>query len=432
MSSHPKVLGKYQILNVLGRGKMGIVYLGVDPDIDRKVAIKVLHPHLCAGEEGKLFVQRFRREAQAAARCLHSNIVTVFDLGKHDDIDFIVMEYVQGEELFDAVESGHIFSEEEVLIIGIAVLKGLSPAHAEGIVHRDIKPANILLMDDGGVKVADFGVSKLGRSDLTMQGAVVGTPSYMSPEGLKGQEVTSLADIYSVGAVLLELLTGARLTADQLYSLKLGGFFEQSLEGESVSKASTNLKTIIKQAMSENPSDRPKSAEVFYKALEKLLPNKAAAKPQNKSLELDDYTQGKLKDLLANIIGPIAPVLLKKGLERAKDNKELLSILSESIEEGSERDTFLEQSKKFVTFEKSQSNTLITSNQNQRLAIDKDSRESLKDILVSSVGPIAPMLLKKALGQALDTEELLQILASSIEEGPEREAFREQARKVIG
>ena len=274
----------------------------------------MLHPHLCAGEEGELFVQRFRREAQAAARCLHNNIVTVFDLGKHEDIDYIVMEYVQGEELHDAIESGHRFTEEEVLIIGIAVLKALPAAHEQDIVHRDIKPANILLMDDGGVKVADFGVAKLGRSDLTMQGAVVGTPSYMSPEGLKGQEVTALADIYSVGAVLLELLTGARLNAEKLYNMGLQEFIESALSNEKGSKASTELKAIIRQAMSINASDRPESAENFFKALEKLQPSVAFTESQKNGFQLDDNAQGKLRDLLVNIIGSIAPILLKKPM----------------------------------------------------------------------------------------------------------------------
>jgi serine/threonine protein kinase len=122
MTMQPDMLGKYQIQTVLGKGKMGIVYLGIDPDIERKVAIKVLHPHLCEGEAGQDFVRRFRREAQAAARSFHSNIVTVFELGKHGNTDFIVMEYVEGEELQDAINCNYRFSEDEVIFIVSSIL----------------------------------------------------------------------------------------------------------------------------------------------------------------------------------------------------------------------------------------------------------------------------------------------------------------------
>jgi serine/threonine-protein kinase len=350
------MLGKYQIQTVLGKGKMGIVYLGLDPDIDRKVAIKVLHPHLCEGEAGQDFVRRFRREAQAAARSFHTNIVTVFELGKHQDTDFIVMEYVEGEELQDAIDSDYCFREDEVIFITSSILKALASAHAQSIIHRDIKPANILLMDDDNVKVADFGVAKLNSFDQTMQGSAVGTPSYMSPESLKGQSVTHLTDIYSVGAVMLQMLTGERIKADKLYPLQLNEFMAESLAGERGLKISPALKNFVCKAMSEDPESRPESALKFYQELEKLSASSA------KGLNCDDETQHKLINILASHVGPIAPVLLKKALLKAKAPDELAIALSQSVDNPQESEEILVHARKVLKKLSFTSDVFINSN----------------------------------------------------------------------
>ena len=191
----PQRIGKYHVKSLLGQGAMGIVYLAHDPDIDRSVAIKVLHPQYDDPAEGRAMQDRFRREAQAAARCLHSNIVAVFDLGVDAGRNYIVMEYVRGEALRYFLKNDYRFSLGESLHIIAQVLEGLAVAHRFGVVHRDIKPANIILLDSGAVKVADFGVARVAGSDLTLDGNMIGTPSYMSPEGLRGQTVDQRADL---------------------------------------------------------------------------------------------------------------------------------------------------------------------------------------------------------------------------------------------
>lgn len=423
MTKQPDMLGKYQIQTVLGKGKMGIVYLGIDPDIDRKVAIKVLHPHLCEGEAGQDFVKRFRREAQAAARSFHTNIVTVFELGKHENTDFIVMEYVEGEELQEAIDGDYRFSEDEVIFITSSILKALASAHTQGIIHRDIKPANILLMDDGNVKVADFGVAKLNNFDQTMQGSAVGTPSYMSPESLKGQPVTHLTDIYSVGAVMLQMLTGERIKADKLYPLKLSEFMTEALTSERGLKIPPKLKNLVSQAMAEEPESRPESALTFYQALEKLSAANAAG------LKCDAETQQKLAKILAAYVGPIAPVLLKKALLKAKDNEALAIKLSQSVDNQIERGEFLAQVQK--VFKKSPVSADSNSHGNQRLMCDEQTQERLVATLRPYLGPISPVLLKQGLLKTGDHESLLSFLSSAIDDDKESKEFLIKARILL-
>ncbi len=423
MSEQPETLGKYQIQTVLGKGKMGIVYLGLDPDINRKVAIKVLHPHLCEGEAGEDFVRRFRREAQAAARSFHTNIVTVFELGKHGDTDFIVMEYVQGEELQEALDGGYLFSEEEVIFIAISILKALDTAHANGIVHRDIKPANILLMDDGNVKVADFGVAKLDRLDLTMQGNAVGTPSYMSPESLKGKTVTHLTDIYSLGAVMLQMLTGKRLTADKLYPLKLNEFMAEVLAGDRAKQVSPKLMSLVVKAMSEKPELRPRTSCSFYNELEKI------AKSNATGLACDDETQQKLVNILMAYLGPIAPVLLKQTLSKVKTYEDLALRLSQAVDDTVEQEELLVKVQKVLKRLSITNDAKFTGD--QPLSCDESIQEQLVLILKPYLGPIAPVLLKQGLAKANDNDSLLLTLSAAIEDEQESQAFLERARAVF-
>ena len=423
MTSQPDMLGKYHIQTVLGKGAMGIVYLGLDPDIDRKVAIKVLHPHLCEGEAGQDFVRRFRREAQAAARSFHSNIVTVFELGKHGNTDFIVMEYVEGEELQDAINCNYRFSEDEVIFIVSSILKALAAAHAQGIIHRDIKPANILLTDDGNVKVADFGVAKLNSFDQTMQGSAVGTPSYMSPESLKGQAVTHLTDIYSVGAIMLQLLTGERIKADKLYPLKLAEFMTESLNGDRGLKISPKLRALVSQAMSEDANSRPETALSFYQQLEKLSTDNAV------SFQCDDETQQKLVSVLAAYVGPIAPMLLKNALLKAKTTEALANILSQSVDDSEESEELLEQVQKIV--KKISFSNDHSMNNSQLLICDAATQEKLLAVLRPFLGPISPVLIKKGLLHARDHQSLLATLASAINDDKESQEFLLEARQLF-
>jgi serine/threonine protein kinase len=209
--SIPARLGKYEIQRELGQGAMGIVYEGHDPVIDRRVAIKTLKREQIERSEADEVIARFKREAQAAGRLNHPNVVAIYEYGEEaDGTAFIAMEFVRGRELkdlFDADERvplplvGHIMGQ---------LLGALEHAHRNGVTHRDIKPANIILLPDNTVKVADFGVARIESSNLTQAGTVIGTPSYMSPEQFMGQTVDGRSDLFSAGVVLYQLLTGEK------------------------------------------------------------------------------------------------------------------------------------------------------------------------------------------------------------------------------
>src|SRR5687767_10685601 len=201
-------IGKYQILKPLGKGAMGIVYPAHDTVLERDVALKVMVAQIADDPELKA---RFEREAKAVARMTHPNVVNVFDLGSHTDgSPFIAMELLKGQDLQKAMRTPPPMPTDRKVAIIVQVLAGLAHAHEAGIVHRDIKPANIFLNVDGTVKIMDFGVARLTTASMTGTGNIVGTADYMSPEQVKGAKVDGRSDLFSVGCMLYELLTGRR------------------------------------------------------------------------------------------------------------------------------------------------------------------------------------------------------------------------------
>jgi serine/threonine-protein kinase len=206
-----KFLGRYQLVRVLGRGAMGVVYEGVDPKLNRQVAVKtILKSQLIDVQLAEEYSARFIREAQAVARLNHANIVTVFDFGNEADVAYLVMEFIRGKELKNYLDDKHIFGIAEAVAIVCDLLEALDYAHNNGVIHRDIKPANVMLDDNGRVKLTDFGVARLidgGGHEGTRAGTMVGTPSYMSPEQIKGLPVGAQADLFATGVLLYQCLS---------------------------------------------------------------------------------------------------------------------------------------------------------------------------------------------------------------------------------
>jgi serine/threonine protein kinase len=200
-------IGRYEIKRRLGRGGMGMVYLGLDGALEREVAIKTLTAEGTFDEENR---QRFEIEAKAAARLQHPNIVTVYELGEDRGVPFIAMELLPGSDLETLLRGGEGISLAEKLDIVIQVCRGLAFAHEHKIVHRDIKPSNIRLLDDGTVKIMDFGIAKLGSTNVTKSGMMVGTMNYMSPEQIRGLPLDGRCDVFSLGVILFQLLAGRR------------------------------------------------------------------------------------------------------------------------------------------------------------------------------------------------------------------------------
>ena len=195
-------IGKYEVVEELGRGAMGVVYVGHDPDLDRKVALKVMAANIMQDTELSL---RFRKEAQAVAKLQSPNIVTVYDFGYHQDSPYFAMELVVGNDLESRLRKNPPSLSEKLNIV-IQVCQGLEHAHKQGVIHRDIKPANIFVSESGLVKIMDFGTARLVQSSQTQTGTVMGTVAYMSPEQLKGEKVDGRSDIFSLGVVLYRLL----------------------------------------------------------------------------------------------------------------------------------------------------------------------------------------------------------------------------------
>lgn len=198
--------GRYRIERTLGRGGMAAVYQAHDAELDRPVAVKVLAEHLASDDA---FRQRFVREARMAAKLSHPNIVHVYDQGDEDGRPFIVMEYVEGTTLADELRRSGPFPPARVVDLALQICGGLEHAHSSGLVHRDVKPQNLLVRADGTLKIADFGIARAAQATkLTQIGSVLGTAAYLAPEQAAGEQVTAAADIYSLGCVLYELLTG--------------------------------------------------------------------------------------------------------------------------------------------------------------------------------------------------------------------------------
>ena len=201
------IAGRYKVLDELGRGGMGVVYKAKDMRLDRTVALKFLPPELTGDEEAR---RRFIQEAKAAAALEHPNICTVYEVDEADGRNFISMSYIEGQSLKDKLKEGPMDVDEAEDIV-LQVAEGLKEAHEKGIVHRDIKPANIMLTEKGQAKITDFGLAKLSwGTDLTKPATIIGTVAYMSPEQARGEEVDHRTDIWSLGAMLYEMLSGER------------------------------------------------------------------------------------------------------------------------------------------------------------------------------------------------------------------------------
>ncbi len=202
--------GRYQIVGELGRGSMGVVYQGYDPIIGRTVAIKTMLPEGLSPEEFQQYRDRFQREAMAAGVLAHPNIITIYDFGDDNGVLFLAMEFLEGKSLDKIVQEQGVLPIETISPIYDQVCSALDHAHQNKIVHRDIKPANIMLLENGLVKVTDFGIAKVMAMGMTQVGQILGTPNYMSPEQIKGRQIDGRSDIFSLGVILYELVTGEK------------------------------------------------------------------------------------------------------------------------------------------------------------------------------------------------------------------------------
>ena len=265
-------LGRYDIIRVLGKGAMGVVYEGRDPNLDRRVAIKTIRIQSLSPDAAMEYDGRFRTEARSAARLHHPNIVSVFDSGQDDDISYLVMEFIMGEDLKHHLECGARFSVRASIVMVHELLMALDHAHRQNVVHRDIKPANMLIELSGRVKLTDFGVARIQEPDethLTQVGGAVGTPKYMSPEQAKGLRGDSRSDVFSAAVVLYELLTGKLPFEGEnqfvvIHQIVSHNPAPPSAVNPEVPKA---MDEVMARAMAKNPDERYATAREFGLAL---------------------------------------------------------------------------------------------------------------------------------------------------------------------
>jgi beta-lactam-binding protein with PASTA domain/predicted Ser/Thr protein kinase len=260
--------GRYRVISRLGSGGMADVYLAQDQLLGREVAVKVLHHHFAEDHE---FVERFRREASSAAALSHPNIVGIFDRGEWNGTYYIAMEYVAGRSLKTIVREHGTLEPVAAIDIVIQILRAARSAHRRGVIHRDLKPHNVILDEEGRVRVTDFGIARAGASDMTLTGSIMGTAQYLSPEQAQGFAVSASSDLYSIGVILYELLTGALPfegeTAVAIAVKQVSA--EPRPPGQLNPALPASLDAVVLRTLAKDPAQRYADADELIAALER-------------------------------------------------------------------------------------------------------------------------------------------------------------------
>jgi serine/threonine-protein kinase len=276
--SEGRTFGRYRIVAEIGRGAMGVVYRAVDPALDRMVAIKTIHLSDDLAERAE-YEARFQQEAKAAARLSHPNIVTIYDIGREGDLVYMAMELLEGDELRARLERGRL-PVREAVDIAAQVADALAYAHDFEVVHRDIKPANVMCLRGGAVKITDFGIARLRLSDVkTQTGMLLGSPRYMAPEQIAGRRVDARADLFSLGVVLYEMLTGAPPFAGEAMGAILYNVANTTPAAPSAANPEVPpmLDLVVAKALAKDPEGRYSHAREMAADLRACLARSGAA-----------------------------------------------------------------------------------------------------------------------------------------------------------
>jgi eukaryotic-like serine/threonine-protein kinase len=430
---------------VIGCGSIGIVYKGYDEQIDRPLAIKTLRSEFFSEvNDTEGFLKRFVTEAQSAARCLHPNIVTVFDLVEQDGRPYIVMEYINAGTLENVIQAGALIPIRQVGEIMAQILLALDHAQSKGVIHRDVKPSNILCPSSASIKIADFGVARLDSLELTNPNGLgaVGTPNYMAPERFLGRPADARADIFSVGVILYQLLTGAKpFVATELPELM------QKLLTEHPPSIVTlrpelwpEIDAVTQKALARNPEDRFQTAESFVDALnraiearphENLLPldltklartnaADAVASPKPEELSVTEALSATmatrlpvdaidaLSRTLARWLGPVSWLIVKQALQETTDVDALLAMLSRQIKTDAEIELFRQAAGKLIR------EHLCMDSAGAREKISDSEIKAAIDALMSEIGPVARHMVNREALTAVGRDDFYRRLADRI------------------
>lgn len=455
----PTHVGKYRVDGVIGRGAVGVVYRGHDEQIDRPLAIKTLRLDVLANVADRdNLLQRFAAEARSAGRCLHPNIVTVFDYVEQGDSPYIIMEYVDAGTLENVISSGNMLPIRQVGEIMGQLLFALEHAHSKGVVHRDVKPANILCPSATTIKVTDFGVARFDSLGLTNPNGIgaIGTPNYMSPEQFLGRPVDGRADLFSAGVILFQLLAGAKpFVANDIAELM------RKLLNESAPHIATlrpgnwdTLNGVVQRALARNADDRFQDAGEFMNALNAAIEGTASdnAPPldltkisteaavtslgggtgtgvgsttaqnradlsQTMSAKLMPSTLGAVEAALAKSIGPIARVVVKKASLQATDPDMLLTSLTDQIPSEAEAARFRKEAESTIRSDQGVAAVHLDA------MISAGDIEAATEALVPVMGPVASVLAKRHAQTAIGHEDYFRRLSDVIPDEKQRAEF---------
>ena len=481
--SPPLQLGKYTISEVLGKGAMGVVYKGFDPHIRRTVALKTIRKELIDDDQATTLLARFRNEAQAAGRLSHPGIVGVYEWGEVGDLVFLAMEYVPGNSLREYFNRGTRFDGHDAVSVMAQLLDALHYAHEQGVWHRDIKPANIIIMNNGKLKIADFGIARIDSSNLTQTGTIMGTPGYMAPEQYRGPSVDWRADIFSAGVVMYQLLTGARPFTGSPESIAYKICHVQPVLPSEADpgRCTTQFDGVAMKALAKKPEDRYQNAHAFHEAVlaafaapvspvvsEETIINETVrpsgqqepshpsqplsspsssfpSAPSHPSASFQDSSQPvsrtvpppgwdaevlkQIEHQLARFVGPVAKVMVKRGATSTGDVDRLYRLLADNLTEPGERTEFLAGRQKLKGVQPREGGTTSWTSPEPMpvtgvtVRLTAEVIEQATKRLAADLGPIAKTVAKKAASQATSRRHFHLLLAEKLTDPNERARF---------
>jgi serine/threonine-protein kinase len=454
-----QTIGRYRVEKLLGSGAMGEVYRAYDPAIDRLVAIKVLRPELIGGSGSEQLLERFRREARAAGRRFHPNIVAIWDFGDDNGMPFLAMEYVEGRSLGELIKSSGPLTPSRAANIIMQVLSALGFAHANGIIHRDIKPSNIMVLPNDDVKVADFGIARIDASDFTIVGDLLGTPAYMAPEQLSGAPVDHRTDLFAVGVILFEMLTGVKPFRGKSITEIIS--FMETRGPEDIGALNPavpdSLKRVITKSLAFEPAQRYPQAGEFSKAISDAVPallrdhQLSVASLSPRAIAESATTRGPvpsptspggtslapelLRDVerdLATFIGPMASIAVKRAVRQTSDLLQLYESLCGQVNDPGDRTEFLARGRLRAATSLGRSTTVSVAKrktpggQNPERLAAPPKRANIVAIeadLTRFIGPIARILVKRELEKFETLEKFCLVLAGHIPDERDRKTF---------
>lgn len=454
MEQVPERIGRYVVEALVGAGGMGRVYKAHDPDIRRTVAVKLISTSLVSSADGADYIRRFRREAEAAARCAHPNIIAIYDFALHEGQPFLAMEFVHGMSLRQRLDESSAMAVPDAIHVMLQVLDALGSAHQQGVIHQDIKPANILLTPAMQAKVADFGISRFVNTDVTHVSSSMGTPNYMSPEQCRGAGVDRRSDLFSAGATLFEMVAGERAFPGQTPAEVSHRIVNERLRllPVAVRGAAPRLQFVLERAMGKQPEDRFDSGPEMAEALRQILTsgrstpeneektrlsshNAAESRPAAPPAEsvtgspasgpADAATLRELEQKLAGYVGPIARIMVRNIAARSASLGELCGSLADAVPEGRERERF----RRDIAALARTSPATGTTGERSVQPLSEAELERAQAVLTQSIGPIARVLVRRAARDAGSVDALWQALASHIDSPVERAQFLQRRHR---